>query len=1104
MPKDRKLNNGLIRTKTENCVDCNKCLQECPLLRANVSVSQKSGKNAMLVDDKECTLCGTCLDACTHDAREYQDDTEKFISDLVGGAEFSLLIAPSFSINYPNEYKHVMGYLKSLGVIDFYAVGFGADITIWGYLNYISKSKSAGNIAQPCPAVISHIEKHTPSLLSHIIPIQSPALCLAIYLKKYHHISEDFVMLSPCISKKIEITSKRGGNLIKYNITFQRLMEHIYEQGINLKDFPQIEYESSYGMGSLFPTPGGMRENIEYYLGSESEVLQVDGEKRVYNYLEAISSGKAKDNMPVLVELLNCEGGCIYGTGSEFRRSKDYEAAHAYFAMRKKKYIEIRNLYHTGISDPKERLDALNERFQELDINDFVCEYENPKSSHKDKSEVSESEIEYIFASKLQKLTENDRHIDCRACGYDSCYSMAKAIALGINRCENCMHFTKATLSKNEERMTAIIESMPLCCMTFDSDFNISGCNEAMLSLLGLSNQHEIMKNFLKFSTRVQPNGVSSKEKFAAICDQITKEGRAEFEWTHRSSKGEPIPCEVTAIRTTRFGSESTVVFVKDMREHLENLEYSQTIEQRLQSMIDTSPIPCAVFDENYNILEANLSAVELFGTKDVASLLKVFFDLNPEFQPDNENSLVKMYNAMQQCFERGSIRMEWEHCDVNGALIPCEIIGKIVEIGDKKLSINYILDLREQKEVLAKLQSAIDREQKSNRAKSRFLSTMSHEIRTPMNAVLGITNIQLQNENNSAEIREAFLRIDNSSTLLLSLINDILDLSKVEAGKMELILDEYSVEEMIDGVTQLNLMYANDMSVNFVVSVDENLPARLYGDELRIKQIINNLLSNAFKYTSDGKVELSFKAEKSDATGEAVLVVRVEDTGQGMTKEEVENLFDVYTRYNIKENRAIQGTGLGMSIISQLLELMEGNVDVTSTPNVGSVFTVRIPQTQIGDEVLGKTASSRIQEFALDMTQDETNDKITPFPGTKVLVVDDVDTNVYVAEGILKLFQISVDTAMGGQEAVDKVIAGNEYDMIFMDHMMPGVDGIRATEMIREAGYKAPIIALTASAQKGAEEMFLKSGFSGFISKPVAIDKLRQILIRFLEKPRK
>ena len=394
-------------------------------------------------------------------------------------------------------------------------------------------------------------------------------------------------------------------------------------------------------------------------------------------------------------------------------------------------------------------------------------------------------------------------------------------------------------------------------------------------------------------------------------------------------------------------------------------------------------------------------------------------------------------------------------------------------------------------------LQAALKTAENANHAKSSFLAKMSHEIRTPLNAVLGIAEIQLQNKTIHPDEKEAYTRIFNSGNLLLGIINDILDMSRIEAGKLELVQAKYNIASLINDTVFLNMIKYENKPIDFVLSVDENVPSALFGDELRIKQVLNNLLSNAFKYTNAGEVKLSVAAEVSDS--DVMLIFRVRDTGQGMTGEQISKLFDEYSRFNLEANRATEGTGLGMSITQNLIRMMNGEILAESEPGKGSLFTVRLRQGNVNAPALGKEVTEKLRQFRSNYEAKMKKSQIVreAITNGKVLVVDDMDMNLYVAKGMLSPYGLQIDTALSGFEAIEKV-RQNEYDLVFMDHMMPKMDGMETTQKIRKLGpeyEKLPIVALTANAVAGMKEMFLTSGFNGFISKPIAMQELDAIL---------
>ncbi|GHU44150.1 hypothetical protein FACS1894111_10950 [Clostridia bacterium] len=408
-------------------------------------------------------------------------------------------------------------------------------------------------------------------------------------------------------------------------------------------------------------------------------------------------------------------------------------------------------------------------------------------------------------------------------------------------------------------------------------------------------------------------------------------------------------------------------------------------------------------------------------------------------------------------------------------------------------------------------LSHQIEAVKKANQAKSQFLAMMSHEMRTPMNAILGISEMTMGIGKLPEEAALNLSKISISGKTLLSIINDILDLSKIEAGKMDLYPAQYESASMLNDTIHANIMRIGPKNITFEVEISPELPVHLYGDELRVKQILNNVLSNAFKYTERGTVRL--RVEKTSKPihkdvkqmeDDEVILFTVSDTGCGMKPEDLEQLFAEFTRFNTRANRVTEGTGLGMKITQDLLTLMGGKIEVTSTLGKGSTFRVYIPQKHVSDEQLGVDTVEHLREFTYTNEKQSLVFEKEYMPYGSVLVVDDADTNLYVAKGLMQPYGISVKTALSGYEALDRVrgiqdYGGREYDIIFMDHMMPGMDGVDATREIREMGYTGPIVALTANAVVGQQTFFLENGFDDFISKPIDTKALNDILNKWI-----
>lgn len=446
---------GLVRTN-DNCVGCNKCISVCSCVGATVAHQTEDGRNIINIDGNKCIACGACFDACEHNAREFVDDTEEFFAALKRGEKISILLAPAFLANYPNEYGSILGGLKKLGVNRIISISFGADITTWAYLNYVQKNNFIGGISQPCPAVVGYIERYIPELLPKLFPVQSPMMCGAIYARKHMGINDKLAFISPCIAKKMEMESVRGKGLISYNVTFDHLMRYVKEHGIT---GPSVKDEIEYGLGSVYPTPGGLKENVFWFLGEDALVRQMEGEKHMYHYLEQNKENIAKGKYPYLfVDALNCSAGCLYGTAVEPSKAETEDAMIAMMNIRQEsKNNKAMNSWSRKLT-PKQRLKKLNKQFAKLNLEDYLCTYTDRSAGCKIE-QPSQKELDAIYNS-MEKTTPESRKINCSCCGYDTCHDMAVAIHNGFNHKENCIHYLKAEVELEKQHALSLADQV--------------------------------------------------------------------------------------------------------------------------------------------------------------------------------------------------------------------------------------------------------------------------------------------------------------------------------------------------------------------------------------------------------------------------------------------------------------------------------------------------------------------------------------------------------------------------------------------------------------------------------------------------------------------
>ena len=492
--------------------------------------------------------------------------------------------------------------------------------------------------------------------------------------------------------------------------------------------------------------------------------------------------------------------------------------------------------------------------------------------------------------------------------------------------------------------------------------------------------------------------------------------------------------------------------------------------------LLDSMSGGVIALDEQNRIVKYNMAATRIFAELRSNAAGKHIMALKG-FPQDMLGEDVQKEFSLNGCFYQGNVK---------------QILDKF---GQKKGYVILILNITERRNYIEQIKQAREEAEQANSAKSAFLANMSHEIRTPMNAIVGLSDIIME-QCRRHEVYEYACDIKASSRNLLALINDILDLSKVEAGRMELLPTEYHLKTIVDEVLNMMDIMASQRGILLESEYDMSIPCRYLGDEGRIKQILINLLNNALKFTKEGHVKISVAGEPGGTEDTERLIFRIEDTGCGIREEDLERIFDNFRQVDSKRNRSAEGTGLGLSITKHLVELMHGQVKVESVYGEGSTFIVDILQ-----KIIDHRPLSEVSEVAVKREK-----KPEPFmaPDCKVLVVDDNMVNRKVARMFLQSYGMKIDEADSGPEAIERV-QGMLYDIIFMDHMMPGMDGIETVKVIRETcgenGTLPIVIALTANAMEGVRENFLKNGFQDFMTKPLDRRLLHDMLLKWIPK---
>jgi len=1036
---------------------------------ANVTYQDGNGNIKVKVDTAKCIACGRCISACKHNARFYYDDTELFFIDLSSGIPISLIAAPSIRTNIP-EYKRLFAYLKQRGVRNIYDVSLGADICIWAHVKYIKQTGIASLITQPCPAIVTYCEIYRHNLLESLSPIQSPMACTSIYMREYRGINDRIAALSPCIAKANEFENTA---LAHYNITFAKLLDYLDKNNVELPKeetgFDHIEC----ALGSLFPMPGGLKENIEFFMGKKLYILKAEGEN-VYEKLNAYAKTPA-ELQPEIFDVLNCSEGCNIGSACHPDKSV--------FEIGK----TMNNITKALMDDQKKQnFESLYESYDKaLDISHFLRKY---RSNHKPFPQITEEDIQAAF-KLLDKKSDAEQNIDCGACGSDTCRNMARKIALNVNIPINCIVRARDIAKKEHainlnalEQFKTIWKNVEGGIVIIDAETReILDINPSAVHMYGDSRKNIVGKRCQEIFCPVQQ---------CPILDQNYTVDRSELEFKR---------------------SDGTIISI-------------------LKSVAKIHYKGCPALLENFNDISYIKKAEEqkrMLEVAEQANKAKSFFLANMSHEIRTPmNAIIGMTSIGMSADD--TERKDYCFDKIAGA--SKHLLGVINDILDMSKIEAGKFELFAAEFSFEKMLQQVVGVNKFRIDEKRLKFTVHIESDIP-EVLIGdeqrlaqiITNllgnaVKFTPEEGSISIRAQFLGEENGlCTIKCSITDSGIGISPEQQSRLFQSFQQAesstsrkyggtglglsisrNIVEMMGGKIWVESELGKGATFSFTIQVkrgEEKHHTFTDWNNLRILVIDND--DTASDYLQ--KIVKGFGAFCDIA----------KDRQETLSLIERKGVYDIYfVDWNILDTEGaafieILKTGKAASrkVFVVMMSSLESNAVEENAKKAGvNKFLAKPLFPSAVVDIVNKCLGMD------ELREDDMRQNVLKFEGSCLLLAEDIEINREIVLALLEPTLLTIDCAENGIEAVSKFSeAPDKYDMIFMDVQMPEMDGYEATQRIRSLGIprakEIPIIAMSANVFREDIERCLKSGMNSHIGKPLNFDEVLEKLRNYMPR---